>query len=442
MQYLPQEGILPIVVTAGVSASDGNRWTPTDASLSALVPPEVLVHRVAQPVVANVSSLQRRIERWFGRQSTFGKWWIPAAVELGSTVGQEAELIFATMSPFESGEAARQLSERLRLPWVADLRDPWALDDSILYPSKLHRRLDMVRMEEVLSSASLIIMNTNAACRAVQKAFPSLRNKSVIAITNGFDRTDFACDVSLRQDAKFRIVHSGTMLTDTGLQLRRRSLYRLLGGAEKGVDIITRSPKFLLEAVDFWSKRCSDVKNNVELIFVGNTTEEDRAAVTSSPVSDLIRLPGFLSHRESLAMIRTADLLFLPMHNLPPGADCKSVPGKTYEYMASGRPILAAVPDGDARQFLTECGTGLVCRPDDVEGMVDILNRVYTKWKSGEEIVHPDARYIEQFERRTLTRVLARELHKIVSDKKSINPEEITQMHGTSPEVVGIQESV
>lgn len=67
-------------------------------------------------------------------------------------------------------------------------------------------------------------MNTSAACGAVTKAFPALQNKPVIAITNGFDREGFACEVPRRKDAKFRVVRSRTMLTDIGLQLQRRSL--------------------------------------------------------------------------------------------------------------------------------------------------------------------------------------------------------------------------
>ena len=70
-------------------------------------------------------------------------WWIQSATEFGLRVADDEELIFATMSPFESGEVARRLSRRLGIPWVADLRDPWALDEMQVYPSLLHRRLEM-----------------------------------------------------------------------------------------------------------------------------------------------------------------------------------------------------------------------------------------------------------------------------------------------------------
>ena len=61
--------------------------------------------------------------------------------------------------------------------------------------------------------------------------------------------------------------------------------------------------------------------------------------------------------------MRSADLLFLPMHDLPPGRRAGLVPYKTYEYLAAERPILAAVPDGDARDILSRVSHATLCRP-------------------------------------------------------------------------------
>jgi glycosyltransferase involved in cell wall biosynthesis len=116
-------------------------------------------------------------------------------------------------------------------------------------------------------------------------------------------------------------------------------------------------------------------------------------------------------------LVRTADMLFLPMHNLPTGKKSRIVPGKTYEYMATGQPILAAVPDGDARDFLEQSGTSFICRPDDVEAMVQILDRVYTAWKTGRSIVHPNREFIGQFTRRKLTIVLARTFDQLLGEQ-------------------------
>ena len=82
--------------------------------------------------------------------------------------------------------------------------------------------------------------------------------------------------------------------------------------------------------------------------------------------------------------------------------------------MASGRPILAAVPDGDARDFLSQCGTALLCRPDDVEGMVQQLDKAYNAWKHGRPIGPLNKEFVEQFEGRRLTAQLAQAFNELL----------------------------
>jgi glycosyltransferase involved in cell wall biosynthesis len=112
--------------------------------------------------------------------------------------------------------------------------------------------------------------------------------------------------------------------------------------------------------------------------------------------------------------VRTADLLFLPMHNISSGKRSRIVPAKTYEYMATGRPILAAVPNGDARDFVGQCGTGLMSRPDDSAAMAKILDDVYIAWKANRSIVHSNPGFVSQFDRQALTKRLATEFDSVL----------------------------
>jgi glycosyltransferase involved in cell wall biosynthesis len=406
VKYLPSEGFLPIVI-AGPTLPE-SRWTPHDLTLMKSIPAEVPVHRVDGPAPIQCGRWRSRSERWLRTPNLFSKWWIEAATELGLRVADGEKLIFATMSPFESGEVARRLSQHLGIPWVADLRDPWALDEMQVYPTGIHRKLEMRKMERILSTAATIIMNTPEAAAALRREIPGLRKKNIISITNGFDREDFSDALPARDDGKFRIVHAGYLHTNNGLDLRNRRFASLLRGTYDGVDILTRSHTMLLEAVERWCLERRHVRNDLELVFAGKTSAEDRAVVEASGIGSLIQFTGYLSHRESVRLVRTADLLFLPMHNLPAGWRCRIVPGKTYEYMASSRPILAAVPDGDTREFLEKCGTALVCRPDHVEGMMRRLEQVYSAWKGNRTTFHSNESFVNQFERRTLTHALAK----------------------------------
>ena len=96
------------------------------------------------------------------------------------------------MSPFSSAVVASRIAEKLRLPWIADLGDPWAIDEMMVYPTRAHRRLAIRQMRDGLQSAAAIVMSTQEAVFRVREAFPEFDDKPIVAIPNGFDSDDFA----------------------------------------------------------------------------------------------------------------------------------------------------------------------------------------------------------------------------------------------------------
>lgn len=407
VRYLPGEGFLPIVVTGPGPAAD--RWTPTDSTSTADSFREVQISRATGPIPQTNGKWTTKVGRWLAAPGEFSRWWVRAGADAAAKSLDGARLIFATMSPFSTAEVACQVARRNKIPWIADLRDPWALDEMQIYPTALHRRVEVNRMKRCLTAADGIVMNTPEATVALRSTFPSLQGKPITTITNGYDAADFAAAPASRTDGKFRIVHSGYLHTEMGMQVqKRRRLYELLGGMETGVDILTRSHVVLLKAIEQWIASRPEAAQDLEIIFAGVATPQDQAVATNSSISNCIRFTGYVSHPESVELIRTADLLFLPMHNLPAGKRSRIVPGKTYEYMATGRPILAAVPEGDARDYLQQSGTAFICKPDDIDAMVRHLDRVYCAWQTGNAAVTPNWDFVRRFERAGLTQKLAR----------------------------------
>ena len=321
--------------------------------------------RVAGPEPDASEGLRGRIDRLIRRENEWGKWWRHGVVEAGARV-DDVDAVYAIMSPYGSAECCAELSRRLGVGWIADMGDPWALDEMMIYPTEVHRRLEIAHMRRLLGTAAAIVMSTPEAARQVADAFPELADRPIVSIPNGYDAADFADGHAAPRDpAKFRIVHTGYLHTELGLQQQRGGrLRKLLGGATPGVEILTRSHVYLLQAVELLLERDPGLRDRLELHFAGVLSEIDRELADRSPVSVL---HGYLSHADSIALMRSADLLFLPMQNLPAGRRSTTVPGKTYEYLATGRPILAAVPPGDARDILEQSGRALLCGPDQVD---------------------------------------------------------------------------
>jgi glycosyltransferase involved in cell wall biosynthesis len=259
-------------------------------------------------------------------------------------------------------------------------------------------------MRAGLASAAAIVMSTPEAVVRVREAFPEFEDKHVVAVPNGFDAADFEEAVSARDDGVFRIVHTGYFHTELGLRHRRgAAARRLLGGTVQGVDFLTRSHVYLLEAVERLLADDPGLAERLEVHFAGVLSDVDREIAERSPVT---RLHGYLSHEETLKLVRTADLLFLPMQNLPAGTRAGIVPGKTYEYLAAERPILAAVPDGDARDLLAEAGGARLCRPDDTAALAAAIAAELDRFGAGEpsHAHHPN---VGRYEYRHLAGLLA-----------------------------------
>jgi hypothetical protein len=398
VKYLPVFGFMPTVLTAG--AVSENRWSPKDKSLLREIPEEVRVHRVSDlPSTDTKRRWGRRLRDLLGRPTRFGAAWAASVLRDGARLcsEQRPDCILASMSPFEGAAPAGVLGQQFQIPFVADLRDPWALDEMQVYPSNLHRILIRQRMRRSLRAASAVIMNTPEAAAALSRNFPEFRRKRVVHITNGYDGEDFANLLPRRDPHIFRIVHTGSLHTEYGLRMaRRRKLSRLLGGVSPGVDFLTRSHVFLLRALARWLPGLPGNGTRVRLTLAGVLTAEDRDAVAESPARDNVEMPGRLSHADTVQLQVDANLLFLPMHNLPPGQRATIVPGKTYD-------------------FLQAAGSGRFCRPDDVDGMVGVLAQAYEEWTQSGTRDCSDRDYVATFERKRLTERLASEMQRLCS---------------------------
>jgi glycosyltransferase involved in cell wall biosynthesis len=405
VRYLHEHGWDPIVLTGPGGATD--RWTPADETLRADVPPGTVVLRVPGPEPELSSGWRSRLERGLQLQTPFTRWWTEGSLAVARELEDEVDAIFGSLVPYDCAESAMRISQALGKPWVADLQDPWALDEMWVYPTTVHRVRDRARMRRFLGSAATIVMNTPESARRTQIAFPELAER-VCWIPNGFDPADLDVPPAPRGREKFRIVHTGYFHTDVGMRLRATRRYRrVVGGALGGVDIATRSPLYLLQAVERLIEADPGLESAIEVICAGALSGVDRELLARYP---FVTTPGYVSHHDGVALLRSADLVFLPMHDLPEGSPAGIVPGKTYEYLGSGRPILAAVPDGDAGDLLAAAGTAFVARPKDVAGMARIIAAQIDRVRAGEPDPVSRRDVLAPFERRNQAGELARVL--------------------------------
>ena len=418
VRHLPEFGYEPTVLTGpGLSSR-----MPPDGTFAEQLPANLVIHRLAPTEPSPAEGWRGRTERWLRVETAWGRWWRRG---IAAHRMDDVDVVVATMSPFQSAQAVAKLARKYGVPWVADLRDPWALDEMQVYETALHRWLDVRRMGRELASAAAVVMNTPEAAAALTRQYDDFDPTRVYTIPNGYDAADFEQEVSRPNDGVFRIVHAGVFHTSLGRDHRRSSgMRRVLGGSVGHVDILPRSHVYLIQALDRVLDEVPRLRGRIRLELVGALSRDDCAAM---PAGSVVRALGYRPHHEAVGFLRRADLLFLPMHDVVPPYRTRIIPGKTYEYLAAGRPILAAVPSGDARDLLEASGNALLCTPADVDAMTRLLR---------DEIVHvlaegrrPDKAVagIERYERRALTEQLASVLDDVVGvvateRKKRIQP--------------------
>jgi glycosyltransferase involved in cell wall biosynthesis len=114
---------------------------------------------------------------------------------------------------------------------------------------------------------------------------------------------------------------------------------------------------------------------------------------------------GYVSHTRAFEeMARAAALLlFVPRTS-------HTLPGKLFEYLATGRPILCVTArDNPAWRIVEELGAGPCVEPDDAPGIDAAIERLYGDWSRGELTTNDGVRAaaLNRFSRRALTGELA-----------------------------------
>jgi glycosyltransferase involved in cell wall biosynthesis len=123
-----------------------------------------------------------------------------------------------------------------------------------------------------------------------------------------------------------------------------------------------------------------------------------------------VQVLGPLPRRETLRRLLDSNLLLLLGHNYT-----VQIAGKLYEYLRSGRPILALAPAGAQTDLLRATGGAWIVEPDDLDGAVEAIRDAHRRWQTDESGPEADARLVSGFDRRVLVGRLATELDAAVS---------------------------
>jgi colanic acid biosynthesis glycosyl transferase WcaI len=114
---------------------------------------------------------------------------------------------------------------------------------------------------------------------------------------------------------------------------------------------------------------------DVQFVLIGDGVERSRLEEEAKQRGlDNVRFLGGRPQTEIAAYFAWANILFIHLKHNPEYEI--TIPSKTYAYLASGRPILAAA-GGDVVQLLREINAGLVCAPEDATALAETVRAFY-----------------------------------------------------------------
>lgn len=264
------------------------------------------------------------------------------------------------------------------ISWIADFRDPWT---SIHYHNAMrltkaseakHKKLE----QEVLQGADHIIVTS----RSTKKEFSAITDKPITVITNGYEIGE---TIVPKPDTKFTLSHIGSLLSD-------------------------RNPEVLWEVLETLCKEQTDFRKQLVISLTGVVSEEVMDSIRKHGLEDNLRYNGYVSHSEAKQLQHNTQLLLLL--EMDKEETKAIIPGKLFEYLVSGRPILAIGPQGsDIEAILTETQSGTFFSPSEKDALQNRLVEYFEAYQDGTLNVDPTG--IERYSRKALTGKLSEVIH-------------------------------
>jgi hypothetical protein len=259
-------------------------------------------------------------------------------------------------------------------PWVADFQDPWTENYFDDIPTVAHARMARWLETIVVRSADCITVTTDRHRQILLRRYPFLRNNRLRVVPLGFHEEDFDRTVLPTERAKFTLTHFGNFHS-------------------------TRSPVALLNAVAGCCAARPSFALETRVSFLGAFDVDSWRALTrivnERHLQANVDVRGIVDYSEGLRYLKDSDVLLLIMDDSGWGRNM--TPCKLFDYLPTRRPILALTP------------------PGDVPVIESTLLYLYDRWKQGLLLLDSDARYIDGFEWKNVTRKFTCVLDDVVS---------------------------
>lgn len=307
--------------------------------------------------------------------------WLPFALKAGKELieKEKIDVVISSGPPHTTHLIAKSLKKKTKIKWIADFRDPWTDIDyySGMKRTKLAEWIDSRLERSVLKNADYIVAASEGYLNIIKSK--GIKNNYEV-LTNGFDPEDFQ-NIELRELKKFIVTYTGNMP-------------------------ITRNPENLWNALEELVSENQFFAENFEFHFAGVMDDEIRTKIRELNFYSNFIDYGYLNHKSVLDLTFNSHLLIMIVNRVATSKEI--LPGKIFEYIASGNFILVIGPeDGVSAKLIDYVGQGVAANYDDKEKIKKTISELFEKWKEGKlKKIYSEKK--NEFTREEITRKLVK----------------------------------
>ncbi len=358
IKHLPEYGWQPTVLTV-----DEDTFSQKDESLLKEVPPSVEVVKskslepftlyrsfigkkkdeqliASETISTETKSLAHRISIWI-RMNLFipdaRVGWYLSAVKTGSQVlkGSNFSAIISLGPPHSVHLIGMKLSKKYNLPHFPVFIDPWV--DIIYYRnfkrSWLTLKLDNYLEKKVMLNSKRIIFVTNSTNEDYIKKYSFLKNKTDVLYW-GYNEDDFQ-----------KVVNENSAADSSGGKHDFETL------VHAGNIFDYQNPK------NFWRTLKNEINSgrNIKIKFIGSVGPGIIKSIKEAGLEEHTSYAGFLPYKDMLGELLLASYLMVC------SSEKRHLPGKLFEYLRTGKPIIAFGDDNEeVKEILAKTNAGMI----------------------------------------------------------------------------------
>ncbi len=304
--------------------------------------------------------------------------WNKYAIKAAKSIIERENIkyIITTGPPHSSHLIGLELVKIFKLKWMADFRDPWSniFYNKYFYRLNYFQKKDEKYEKKVLESASAILTTVGEDFHKLLKNKIEIKQK-FFSIINGYDK-GLIKSIIPKQESFFHIVYTGVLTNNQS--------YKSVFLAIKKVS--EKYPKIPIRL---------SISGKVEKLIIQKIN-------STLPLVE-VKYLGYVSHREAVILIKSANLLLNFIYN---DVDKFMISGKILEYMASEVPIISVgSKKNPISKLFSESKLLKVIEVDDLDGSYIFLDKLIKSWQSGKPLFNK-IKNIDMFSRENLSKEL------------------------------------